>query len=224
MCGRYTLSSTPARINVRFEVAIDPDWKPSYNVAPGTDVLIVHASADHGERLGEAAFWGFTPSWLKPDKRGPRPINARSEGVAGKPMFRNAFAKRRCIFPANGFYEWQALERGKQPWLIRPRDGGLFGFAGIFEPGNEMTGNRPSCAILTTDANDLMRPIHNRMPVILEPDNYAVWLDPAQKQTSVLEKLLRPYEPDDLVAFPVSTRVNNVRNNDEELIRTVSEV
>ena len=218
MCGRYTLSSTPAKINVRFGITIDPDWKPRYNVAPGTDVLIVRTDAENGEHLGEAAYWGFTPGWLKPDRRGPRPINARSEGVAGKPMFRNAFAKRRCILPADGFYEWKALDRGKQPWLIRLRDGAVFGFAGIYEPGNEMTENRPSCAILTTDANAMMQPIHSRMPVILEPDDYARWLDPTQSQTPVLEKLLRPYEPDDLVAFPVSTRVNNVKNDDEGLI------
>jgi len=192
MCGRYTLSATPARINTQFSVTIAPDWKPSYNIAPGTG-------------------------------RGPRPINARSEGVAGKPMFRNAFAKRRCILPADGFYEWKRLDRGKQPWLIRLHDGGVFGFAGIYEPGNEMTGDRPSCAILTTEANALMRPIHQRMPVILEPDDYADWLDPTRTEPSVLEKLLRPNESDGLVASPVSSRVNSVKNNDEDLIQPVNE-
>lgn len=223
MCGRYTLSSTPARINVRFEVAIDPDWKPSYNVAPGTDILIVHADASRGGRIGEAAYWGLTPSWFNPGKPGPRPINARAEGLAGKPMFRNAFAKRRCIVPADGFYEWKALGRGKQPWLIRRRDGDVFGFAGIFETGNENTGNRPSCAIVTTSANTLMQPIHDRMPVILHADDYAAWLDPEQPQTTTLERLLRPCPPDDLVAFAVSTRVNNTKNNDEALILPVDE-
>ena len=223
MCGRYTLSSTPARINTQFSVSIVPDWAPSYNVAPGTGVLIVRADADTGDRLGETAYWGFTPSWAKPGSTAPKPINARSEGVAGKPMFRNAFARRRCILPADGFYEWKKLDRGKQPWLIRLRDGGLFGFAGIYEPGNETTGNRPSCAILTTEANALMRPIHQRMPVILEPGDYADWLDQARAQSSVPEKLLRPYEPDDLVAFPVSTRVNSAKNNDKDLIQPVNE-
>jgi len=221
MCGRYTLSSTPARINARFEVTIDPDWKPSYNVAPGTDVLIVRADAARGGRTGEAAYWGFTPSWHKENKPGPRPINARSEGLAGKPMFRNAYARRRCIVPADGFYEWKALDHVKQPWLIRMRDGDVFGFAGIYEPANDATGNRPSCAILTTGANELMQSIHNRMPVILAPDDYAAWLDPEQSRTASLEPLLRPYQPGDLVAFPVSTRVNNARNNDENLIRPV---
>ncbi|MGD2139739.1 MAG: SOS response-associated peptidase [Burkholderiales bacterium] len=223
MCGRYTLSSTPARINARFEVTIDPDWKPNYNIAPGTNVLIVHADADSDERVSAPAYWGFTPSWIKPGASAPRPINARSEGVAGKPMFRAAFARRRCILPADGFYEWKALERGKQPWLIRMRDGGLFGFAGIYEPGNEMTQGRPSCAILTTQANALMRPIHNRMPVILEPDDYARWLDPGERDTPALEELLRPSITDELVAFAVSTRVNNAKNNDESLIRPAGE-
>jgi len=223
MCGRYTLSATPARINTQFSVTIDPDWEPSYNVAPGTAVLMVRAGDDNAARVAEPAYWGFTPSWFKSGSKAPRPINARSEGVSGKPMFRSAFARHRCILPADGFYEWKKLDGGKQPWLIRQRDGGVFGFAGIYEAANETTGNRPSCAILTTEANTLMRPIHARMPVILAPEDYAGWLDPTQTQTSGLEKLLCPYQPDDLVATPVSTRVNNVRNNDAELLRPAKE-
>lgn len=222
MCGRYTLSSTPARINVRFEVDVDPDWKPSYNIAPSSQVLMVRAVADTGERIGEAAYWGFTPPWFKPGGRGPRPINARSEGVASKPMFRNAFARRRCILPADGFYEWKALDQGKQPWLIRLRNGEVFGFAGIYEPGNEHTGDRPSCAIVTTEANSMMQQIHARMPVIVEPENYARWLDPKQTHGVTLLPLLQPYEPDDLIAHPVSTRVNSVRNNDAGLLQPLA--
>ncbi len=223
MCGRYTLSATPARINTQFNVTVEPEWKPSYNVAPGTGVLIVRASDDSAGRVAEAAYWGFTPSWFKSGGKAPRPINARSEGVSSKPMFRSAFAHYRCILPADGFYEWKKLDGGKQPWLIHQRDGGVFGFAGIYEPANETTGNRPSCAILTTEANPLMRTIHARMPVILEPDDYAGWLCPTPQQTAALEKLLRPYRPDDLVATPVSSRVNNVRNNDRDLLRPVEE-
>ncbi len=219
MCGRYTLSSTPARINARFEVSVDPDWKPSYNVAPGTEVMMIRGDSETGERTSEAAYWGFTPGWFKPGGRAPRPINARSEGVASKPMFRNAVSRRRCILPADGFYEWKKLDQGKQPWLIRLRDGNVFGFAGIYETGNETTGNRPSCAILTAEANAMMRDIHARMPVILEPQDYARWLDPEQIHGVTLLPLLRPYEPGDLVAHPVSTRVNSVRNNDADLLR-----
>ena len=222
MCGRYTLSSTPARINVRFEVSVDPDWKPSYNVAPGTQVLMIRGDAETGERIGEAAYWGFTPAWFKPGGRTPRPINARSEGVASKPMFRNAFARRRCILPADGFYEWKKLNQGKQPWLIRLRDGDVFGFAGIYEPGNETTDNRPSCAILTSEANTMMREIHARMPVIIEPADYQRWLEPKQTHGVTLLPLLQPYEPDNLIAHPVSTRVNNVRHNDADLLQPVA--
>ncbi|UCD69541.1 MAG: SOS response-associated peptidase [Betaproteobacteria bacterium] len=222
MCGRYTLSSTPAQINVRFEVTVDPAWKPSYNVAPGTQVLMVRTDAESGERTSESAYWGFTPAWLRPDRRAPRPINARSEGVASKPMFRNAFARRRCIVPADGFYEWKMLDHGKQPWLIRLRDGDVFGFAAIYEPGNETTDNRPSCAILTTEANSTMRRIHARMPVIIEPVDYQRWLQTEQTKAAAIESLLRPYRPDDLVAHPVSARVNSVRNNDADLLRPVA--
>jgi putative SOS response-associated peptidase YedK len=218
MCGRYTLSSTPARINTQFSVTVDPERKPNYNVAPGTDVLIVYTDSDSGARRSDAAYWGFTPSWVKPGGSGPRPINARSEGVATKSMFKNAFARRRCILPADGFYEWKALDHGKQPWLIRLRDQGVFGFAGIYEPANDTTGNRPSCAILTTEANRLMRAIHQRMPVIIGPDDYDQWLKPAPTLSGI-GQLLRPYQPDDLVAYPVSTRVNSTKNNDENLIR-----
>ena len=122
-------------------------------------------------------------------------------------MFRSAFERRRCILPADGFYEWKALDHGKQPWLIRLRDGDVFGFAGIYETGNETTGNLPSCAILTTEANPMMREIHARMPVILEPKDYSRWLEPKQTHGAALLPLLRPYEPDDLIAFPVGKRV-----------------
>ena len=215
MCGRYTLSATPARINVQFSVAADPELKPRYNIAPGTEVLMV-LDADSG-RKAEPAFWGFTPAWFKPGSRAPRPINARSEGAAEKPMFKHALARRRCILPADGFYEWQKREQGKLPWLIRQSDGSVFGFAGIYESGNEVTEGRPSCAILTTGANTLMQPIHQRMPVILRPEDYDAWLAPDANSSDV-QSLLRPYPADDFVAHPVSTRVNNTRNDDASLV------
>jgi putative SOS response-associated peptidase YedK len=215
MCGRYTLSATPSRISTRFSVAIESPHQPSYNIAPGGTVLIVFEQA--GDRRCGNAYWGFTPAWVKPGARAPRPINARSEGVANKPMFRQAFARRRCLLPADGFYEWQVLGRGKQPWLIRLRDGDVFAFAGIYEPANELAGNMPSCAILTTGANPLMQPIHQRMPVIVEPDDYDRWLDPTPPDSGI-EQLLRPYQRDDMLAYPVSARVNSARHDDEGLI------
>ena len=216
MCGRYNLSATPARINTQFSVTVDPEQTPRYNISPGTNVLMVVSDTQSNARRGEAAYWGFTPAWVKPGSSGPRPINARSETAASKSMFKSALARRRCIVPANGFYEWQKQEHGKQPWLIRLRDGDVFGFAGIYEPANDTTGDRPSCAILTTSANPLMHPIHQRMPVILSPEDYSNWLAPASELPDI-ERLLRPYQADDLIAYPVSTRVNNTRNDSPEL-------
>ena len=223
MCGRYSLSSTPARINSQFNVAVGTELKPRYNITPGTDVLMVRAGNDSNRNRHESAHWGFTPAWLKPDKPGPRPINARAEGIGTKPMFRNALLHRRCIIPADGFYEWKTLGRGKQPWFIRPREDVLFGFAGIFEPANELSGDRPSCAIITTEANALMQSIHGRMPAILAPQDYARWLDPALADSRALGAMLRPCDADIMVAWPVSTRVNSPANDDETLIRPVDE-
>ena len=221
MCGRYSLSSTPARINSQFSVPVDPELVPSYNVAPGTNVLIICADSESGEHLSEPAYWGFTPGWLKPGRSGFRPINARGETVATKPMFRRAVERRRCILPADGFYEWKALANGKQPWFIKPRDDSLFGFAAIYETGNELTENRPSCAIVTTEANAIMQSIHDRMPVILDQSDYARWLDPSGTDAENVVELLVPFDAGRMTAYPVSTRVNTPKNNDEDLIRAV---
>lgn len=221
MCGRYSLSSTPACINSQFNVPVDPDLVPSYNITPGTNVLMVCADGDSGERLSTPAHWGFTPGWLKPGKSGFRPINARGETVASKPMFRRAFEQHRCILPADGFYEWEALPDGKQPWFIKPHDDSLFGFAAIYESGNELTGNAPSCAIVTTKANTLMQSIHDRMPVILDPDDYTRWLDTSAHSAVKAIGLLHPFDPGRMTAYPVSKRVNTPKNNDQDLIRPV---
>ncbi len=221
MCGRYSLSSTPARINAQFQVPVDAQLVPSYNITPGTNVLMICAAAESGERLSQLAYWGFTPAWLKPGRSGVRPINARGETVASKAMFRRAFERHRCILPADGFYEWKALTKGKQPYFIKARDDSLFGFAAIYETGNELTKNRPSCAIVTTQANTLMQTIHDRMPVILDQSDYARWLDPQQTRSEEIVDLLRPFDAGEMTAYPVSTRVNTPKNNDEGLIRAV---
>jgi putative SOS response-associated peptidase YedK len=218
MCGRYSLSSTPARINSQFNVPVDPDLVPSYNIAPGTRVLMICADGESGELFSEPAHWGFTPGWLKPGKSGFRPINARAETVATKPMFRRAFERRRCILPADGFYEWKVLAQGKQPWFIRPRNDGLFGFAAIYEAGNELTDNTHSCAIVTTKANKLMQSIHDRMPVILDRNDYTRWLDPSEIRAESVVGLLRPYDDGQMTAYPVGTRVNSAKNNGDDLI------
>lgn len=219
MCGRYSLSATPQVIGRQFGVQVDPDLKPRYNVPPGTDVLVVRSETESGQRLAQQMHWGFTPSWAKPDDKRPRPINARAESVSEKPMFRNAFRSRRCILPADGFYEWKVLERGKQPYFVHPANDPLFGFAGIYEVGRTDDGYQLSCAVLTTGANAAMKRIHERMPVILPPEAYSRWLDPKLNSPAVLERLLVAIEAEDIAAYPVSTRVNAVKNDGPELIR-----
>ncbi|MGH8679607.1 MAG: SOS response-associated peptidase [Burkholderiales bacterium] len=219
MCGRYSLSATPQVIGRQFGVQVDSDLKPRYNVPPGTDVLVVRSDLDSGQRLAQQMHWGFTPSWAKPDDKRPRPINARAESVAEKPMFRNAYRSRRCILPADGFYEWKVLERGKQPYFVHPANNPLFGFAGIYEVRRTDDGYQSSCAILTTGANAAMKRIHDRMPVILPPEAYSRWLDPKLDSPAELERLLVAIEAEEIAAYPVSTRVNAVKNDGSELIR-----
>lgn len=224
MCGRYSLSSTPSRINAQFSVPVDAGLQPRYNIPPGTDILIVRSADASPNRTSELARWGFTPGWLQADKPGPRPINARAEGIESKPMFRNALRRRRCIVPANGFYEWKQLASGKQPWYISPRGDELFGFAGIVEPGNALTDGQATCAIITTRANALMQPIHDRMPVILKQALYDRWLDPTLMDSEAICAMLQPCNPDEMAAWPVSARVNSPRNDDESLTRPVDEM
>jgi putative SOS response-associated peptidase YedK len=172
---------------------------------------------DGGGRELALVRWGLIPAWAKEASIGGRLINARSETVAEKPAFRSAFRKRRCLVPADGFYEWRKREGGgpKQPMLVRRRDGAPFAFAGLWEHWRGPEGEVQTCTILTTEANAVLAPIHDRMPVILDPAAYDRWLDPARPGA---EELLRPCSDGWLEAFPVSTRVNNVRNDVAELI------
>jgi putative SOS response-associated peptidase YedK len=159
--------------------------------------------------------WGIVPAW----KHGSAPllINARSETAATKPTFRKALQSRRCLIPATGFYEWRKTGRQKQPYLFRLADGGLFAFAGLWEVGRNHDGNEAeACAILTTEANDLVRPAHDRMPVILDPSRYAEWLDPTLTDPSVFADWLRPYPADAMTAYPVSPLVNSARHEGPE--------
>ena len=166
--------------------------------------------------------WGLIPSWAKEPAIGSRLINARSETIAEKPSFRSAFKNRRCLIPATGFYEWKRQDRIKQPFYIRMRDTHPFAFAGLWEHwegGEKEVIN--SCTILTTDPNDLMRDIHNRMPVILSPDNYDMWLDPANTRAAMLQPLLGPYPSDKMEVYPVSIYVNKPQNDDTRCIEPV---
>ena len=216
MCGRYELHSNPAAIALAFGLAHAPSVRPRYNVAPMQEVPIVRVSAS-GAREFVAVRWGLVPRWAKDPAIGSKMINARGETVATKPSFRTAFRRHRCLIPANGFYEWMPVADGrKQPVLIAMKDGSVFAFAGLYE--RWLTGDGEpldSCTILTTDANDLLRAVHDRMPVIVPADQYARWLDPAQDGP---QALVAPFPSDAMTWWPVSSRVNSVRHDDASLI------
>jgi len=224
MCGRYTLSTPVGTLAEEFDIAGPlPELPPSYNVAPTQEVPAVVAAGSGGEgRRLEMLRWGLIPSWADDPGIGARMINARSETVAEKPSFRRAFKERRCLIPADGFYEWQKSNDGKQPYYIRMKNVRPFAFAGLWESwrgdGNEIH----SCTILTTSPNDIAAEIHNRMPVILPPEVYEIWLDPDLRETDHLLSLLSPYPPGDMEAYPVSRRVNSPSNNEPSCVESVA--
>ena len=205
------------------DVRVD-DLPPSWNVAP-TDP--VPAVAEHGGRRLLGTFrWGLVPAWAKDPSGAARAINARAETVHERPTFREAFARRRCLLPADGFYEWRPGFGGaRQPVFVHPAGGGTWAFAGLWEvwrdPRDREAPPLRTCTIVTTAANERLRPIHERMPVVLPPDAWAAWLDPGERDLALLRSLLVP-APDDAVAVhPVSTRVNDVRNDGADLVEPV---
>jgi putative SOS response-associated peptidase YedK len=220
MCGRYTFTVWPKRLATHFLVPeAELPFGPRYNVAPTQELPIIRQPVDGGRVLAFAR-WGLIPSWAKDAKIGNRLINARGETVATMPSFRSAFKARRCLVPADGFYEWHKLASGgKQPFYLHFGDRRPFAFAGLWEhwqsPDGELV---DSYTILTTGANAVMKPIHDRMPVILDPADYDRWLDPTRHQADALAPLLRPYEGDGLIATPVGTFVNNPRHEGAECL------
>jgi putative SOS response-associated peptidase YedK len=239
MCGRFTLTDPEQDLAIQFNLPEIPDMQPRYNIAPTQPVAAVRmtpaGTAGEGVPSGDAGSsrelvmlnWGLIPFWAKDPKIGARMINARSETAGEKPSFRAAFRKRRCLIPADGFYEWKKVEHGKQPFYIRMHGGRLFAFAGLWEywkgpddpedPSGVQVGIQ-SCTILTTEPNDLLRPLHNRMPVILHPRDYDFWLDPGVQDTDGLQELLRAYPPEEMEAFPVSRFVNRPANDEPRCI------
>lgn len=220
MCGRFELHSNPAVIALAFGLAHEPALRARYNIAPMQMVPIVRVNAS-GERELVQMRWGLVPRWAKDPSIGGRLINARADTAAERPAFRNAFSRHRCLLPADGFYEWRHDPDGKQPMHVARRDGHPFGMAGLYErwlsPDGEVL---DTCAILTTDANRHLRAVHDRMPVIIPPEDYERWLDPANPDAA---SLCRPLSEDALDARPVSTRVNAVRNDDPGLIEVVAD-
>jgi putative SOS response-associated peptidase YedK len=224
MCGRYSLTTPAEGVRRVFGFLEQPNLEPRYNIAPTQEVAALRLGED-GERHFVRLKWGLIPGWAKDLSIGARMINARAESVADKPAFRSAFRKRRCLVLADGFYEWQKRETGpKQPFRIALADGAPFGFAGLWESWTDRGSGETveSCTIVTTGANELLAPIHHRMPVILAPGDVAAWLDAAASPEAA-QALLRPCTAGVLVAYPISTRVNKVANDDPGVIAPLEE-
>lgn len=217
MCGRFTQRADAKALARAFGVAEVPAVEACYNIAPTQEVLAVREGADGRE----VPFlkWGLVPSWAKNTSMGARLINARSETVAEKPAFRRAFKQRRYIIPADGFYEWQRTGGRKQPFFFRLRDERPFGFAGLWERW-EGEGGRVvnSCAILTTEANEVLRPVHDRMPIILHPEDYELWLDGDARKLDLIKEVMRPYPAEEMAGYPVGLSVNSPSNQGAGLI------
>ena len=217
MCGRYTLRTPVDVLAEGFEIEEYPSsLPPNYNVAPTQEVAAVVEEIE--KRKLEIFHWGLIPSWAKDPAIGNKMINARAEPVAEKPSFRSAFKKRRYLILADGFYEWQKTDNGKQPYHIKMQDDSPFAFAGLWEVWDKYGEEIRSGTIITTDANDLMNEIHHRMPVILHPEDYAMWLDPNFDEKEPLTTLLKPYPADAMEAYPVSRRVNKPSNNEPSVL------
>ena len=220
MCGRYTIASPEEWIREEFDLfELPSDYRPRYNVAPSQEVLAVVQAGD--TRRAGWLRWGLVPFWAKELAIGNRMINARAESVAEKPAFRNSFRRRRCLIVADGFYEWQQTDESKVPMWIHRRSHRPFAFAGLWDRWQPPEGEPVvSCTIVTTSANDALRPIHERMPVILPREARATWLDPSADVDALLS-VLRPYEGDDLEAHAVSTLVNSPKNDVPDCITPV---
>jgi putative SOS response-associated peptidase YedK len=222
MCGRYALHSRPDVISAAFGVPEFSQTRLRFNIAPSQLVAAVRQKPGTHARELVKLCWGLVPSWAGDPSIGNRLANARSETVAEKPSFRHAFKSQRYLLVADGFYEWQQTDGRKQPYYVRMKDGRPFGLAGLWERWGKGDAAIESCTVLTTDANSLMQPIHERMPVIVPPEKYRLWLDPAEYSLEVLGPLMRPYDAGELEAFPVSTFVNSPKHDGPECIEPLA--
>lgn len=220
MCGRFTLRKPAERIAREFQLVEVPTIEFRYNIAPTQNILAIRHSPDGRE--GGMFKWGLIPSWAKDASIGAKLINARSETVAEKPSFRESFKRRRCIIPADGFYEWQRTGGKKQPFYFRLKDDRLFGFAGLWDKWRSPDGESlETCSLLTTEANEVLRPVHDRMPVILHSDDYDLWLDEDVRKQDLRQELLRPYPASEIAAYPVSMAINRPAHQGEELVQPI---
>jgi putative SOS response-associated peptidase YedK len=217
MCGRFSLTTPAAQIAELFQVTDVSAVAPRYNIPPSGQVLAVRRLPERAGPELVPLRWGFIPAWAKDPAIGNRLVNARSETAAEKPSFREAFRRRRCLIPADGFYEWKKTGGRKEPYYVRLRDGGLFSFAGLWERWRGDDGDAvETCTILTTDANGIVRPIHDRMPVIMDSADYGRWLDPRVQDPEAVKALLRTYPAERMLAYPVSRAVNDPGRDDRK--------
>jgi len=219
MCGRFTLTVDPAELQENLgEYKMPAQFAPRFNIAPTQPVLAI---PNDGSKRADFFVWGLIPSWAKDPSIGNRLINARGETLAEKPSFRGSYKYKRCLILADGFYEWKAQPgtKVKVPHFIHMKNRQPFVFAGLWDDWNSPDGSQiRSCTIVTTEPNQLMAPIHNRMPVILPPDAYAQWIDPAIRTPDSLSALIKPYPAEEMAAYPVSTLVNNPKNDRAECV------
>jgi putative SOS response-associated peptidase YedK len=216
MCGRFSLTPKIEHVIEKLNIINSIELAPSYNIAPSQNIAVVRKIDD--QLKISTMRWGLIPFWMKELPKSNNLINARSETVASKPSFRSAYKKRRCLIPADGFYEWRKVNDSKQPFYIQLKNKDIFTFAGLWEQWQGDGQTIESCTILTTNANHDMQPIHQRMPVIIDPNQYQDWFDNSDPQ-----ELLSPYPDGRLLAIPVSTYVNNPRHNDHTCIEALSE-
>ncbi len=222
MCGRFTLSTDTQKIAEVFRLGHLPVIGPRYNIAPTQPVACVRIPAADGERRLEHLQWGLVPPWASRPDVGASMINARSETIDSKPAFKHAFRRRRCLIVADGFYEWEKIGRNRRPHYIALESGEPFGFAGILEHYQDEHGSElETCAIITCGANELLAPLHHRMPVILPPDVHDAWLDPEREDVAALRAMLGPFPQARMQRHLVGPQVNRVGNDDPSCIEPV---
>jgi len=218
MCGRFSLTVPERFFSTAFVFNDIPEMQPDYNIPPGVDIWAVRNQNTSNDKEIVKLRWGLVPFWAKDPSIGNRMINARSETLAEKPAFRSAFQRRRCLIPADGFFEWQRDGKNRTPYFIKRKEGQPFAMAGLWEKWESSTGERlESCTILTTSPNELMKELHDRMPVMLNAEKMEIWLNQESTRKS-LQELTAPYPAEDMEAYPVSSLVNSPKNNGPECL------
>jgi putative SOS response-associated peptidase YedK len=220
MCGRFSLTTSVNQLRELFELERMEEIQPRYNIAPTQNVFTV--VLEEGKRIGKHMRWGLIPFWAKDAKIGYKMINARAETIDEKPVYKGLFKKQRCLIVADGFYEWKKIGKEKQPYRFQMISGKPFAFAGLWDRWSYGDETLMTCTIITTTPNEIAKAVHDRMPVILPPDAYEIWLQPDMQDTNYLKSLLQPYPADEMDAYEISTLVNSPKNDDPSIIEPIN--